>query len=267
MDLTFVTCHNCNAEILSDSIYCHKCGRSIRGETVCPKCGLRQSISNNKCTECDTSLLLYKHKKIQSTKYEKGTINYSNNQQKSLILIISIAAILMFFGVGFLVYFLSAKDESLDIKHNVENTESFIPPQDIMDYNVLIEEYLTDLEENPDDIHIMIDLANTYFDKGDFNLAINWYNKILEKDMNNINVMVDLGVSYYNSHQDDKAIETFKKILQIESEHQTAYYNLGIISASQGDNEQAKTYWKKCIEIDPDESIARTAMRQLGKLK
>ncbi|MDQ7787140.1 MAG: tetratricopeptide repeat protein [Thermodesulfovibrionales bacterium] len=87
------------------------------------------------------------------------------------------------------------------------------------------------VRQNPQDVHVWVQLGNMLMDTHSYQEAIDAYQKSLELDPKNINVRVDMGTCYRNIGQPQKAVEEYKKALAIDPDHINAHRNLGVVAA------------------------------------
>ena len=95
-----------------------------------------------------------------------------------------------------------------------------------------------------------------FMSNGEFNEAISLINPILEDHPNNIILMLDLAYSYANLSRYDKAIELYTNIIELAPENSSGYTGLGFIYRKQGKNEVAIKEFTKGILYAPDNAIA-----------
>lgn len=140
-------------------------------------------------------------------------------------------------------------------------------------------------ELEPNNIDIIINLANANDELGNYDLAIDGYNKALEKDSKNALIYNNRGFSYFHKGEYEKALndynkaislspklaiakynkeellkllETNEKYQEIIKESETKhidykyYFNLGIQEANLGNTNEALIAYNKSIELKPD---------------
>ena len=107
--------------------------------------------------------------------------------------------------------------------------------------------------ENPEDLEVLRNLGNYYYDDGNYAMAEMFYKKILELNPRDLDVLVDLGTALYYNGKEDEAIEYYQDALQIDPEHKNALFNMGVVKKDMGDNEGAIVAWRRFIEIAGDD--------------
>ncbi len=143
-------------------------------------------------------------------------------------------------------------------------------PQDhpSMEKMTAIQAIKDSLKMAPNDYHLLVRLANNYFDINRFDLAISNYKKALEQNhKQDIEVVIDLGVAYFNSQKLDSALYFMDKALTIDSKHPLALLNKGVILYNLGKIEQAIHIWNKLIRLHPNSTEAHNAQEFVKQAK
>ncbi len=122
------------------------------------------------------------------------------------------------------------------------------------------------LENNPDNVELNIEMGNLLFDLQRFSEAIPYYEKSLKLHPNNPDVMVDLGVSYFYLENYQKARDLFEKALKVQPNHVNALYNLGIIGLRTQQMNLVMDAWGKLMQVAPNSSQAAQASHILDQL-
>lgn len=140
-------------------------------------------------------------------------------------------------------------------------------------------------EIDPENLDVIINLANAKDESGDYDSAIEGYNKALEKDSKNALVYNNRGYSYFHKGEYENALNDYNKALmlspklkiaqynkdellkllkedekyksiikQSEDEHidYRYYFNLGIQESNLGNYNEAMTAYNKVISMKPD---------------
>ncbi|QEE15343.1 tetratricopeptide repeat protein [Promethearchaeum syntrophicum] len=101
-----------------------------------------------------------------------------------------------------------------------------------------------------------LDRISEFMSNGEFNEAISLINPILEEYPNNIILMLDLAYSFANLSRFEEAIKLYSKIIELAPENSSGYTGLGFIYRKQGKNEAAIKEFTKGILYAPDNAIA-----------
>jgi len=97
------------------------------------------------------------------------------------------------------------------------------------DYSLKISELKRRLQTNPNDVAILVQLGNTYFDSNMYPESIEAYEKSLALKPGNPNVLTDLGVMYRRNGQPDEAVKRFRLAEAADSMHFQSRMNLGVV--------------------------------------
>ncbi len=154
-----------------------------------------------------------------------------------------------------------------------------------------VERLARDVEKSPDDIDLLIELGNLYYevgmenealatyltvveldsmhvgartnlgslytDMGEFQMAEEQLRKALTFDPENAMVYVNLGTNHYASRKYYEAIEMYRRALAIDPDSAEAHFNLAVAFADAQIFDEAVREWQKVIELDPEGAIAQ----------
>lgn len=140
-------------------------------------------------------------------------------------------------------------------------------------------------ELEPDNLDVIINLANANDELGNYDLAIEGYNKALELDNKNALVYNNRGFSYFHKGEYENALNDYNKALSLSPKLAIAkynkdelieilqddekyseiikksnekhidykyYFNLGIQEANRGNTNEAMTAYNRAIKMKPD---------------
>lgn len=96
-------------------------------------------------------------------------------------------------------------------------------------YSLQISELKRRLESNPNDVGLLVQLGNTYFDSNMYPESIEAYEKSLALKPGNPNVLTDLGVMYRRNGQPGEAVDRFRLAAAADSTHPQSRMNLGVV--------------------------------------
>lgn len=99
----------------------------------------------------------------------------------------------------------------------------------VPDYSLKISELQRRLQNNSNDLGLLVQLGNTYFDGNMYPEAIEAYEKSLALKPGDPNVLTDLGVMYRRNGQSDEAVKRFRIAAQADSTHFQSRMNLGVV--------------------------------------
>jgi len=96
-----------------------------------------------------------------------------------------------------------------------------------------LQEKLSGLEakakENPGDVNVLMDLAETYLYASKADQAVKIYEQVLALDPNNAEARIDIATIYYYSSKNDQAISQLKELINKDPNNQSAHYLYGIV--------------------------------------
>jgi tetratricopeptide (TPR) repeat protein len=85
------------------------------------------------------------------------------------------------------------------------------------------------LQTSPDDVGLMVQMGNTYFDGERWPDAREWYERALELRPDNPNVLTDLAIVYRNLHMHDESLAKLRRAIEIDPDHWQAWYNTVVV--------------------------------------
>ena len=97
------------------------------------------------------------------------------------------------------------------------------------DYSLQVNELKRRLQTNPNDVALLVQLGNTYFDSNMYPESIEAYEKSLALKPGNPNVLTDLGVMYRRNGQSDEAVKRFRLAAAADPMHFQSRMNLAVV--------------------------------------
>ncbi len=141
-------------------------------------------------------------------------------------------------------------------------------------------DYLTRLENNPNDTASLIGMANFYYDQnrrsqaaGDAGSAstfaiqgLRYYAKYLALNPSDLNARADYAALLFYNGQSDEAIREAQQVLATDPNNISALYNLGIFywQSNRQDLQQAAAQFRKVIGLVKDDAEQQGVYRQAG---
>ena len=136
------------------------------------------------------------------------------------------------------------------------------------DYTLKISELRRQLQKNPNDVGLLVQLGNTYFDSNRYEESIEAYRKALALEPKNPDVLTDLGIMYRRNGQPEEAVESFRKAALLSPTHPQSRMNLGIVLFYDlGDPEGARKALEDFIEVSGDSSEAQNARALIAQIE
>jgi cytochrome c-type biogenesis protein CcmH/NrfG len=119
-------------------------------------------------------------------------------------------------------------------------------------YTLQISELKRRLKTNSNDVGLLVQLGNTYFDSNMYPESIAAYEKALALKPGNPNVLTDLGVMYRRNGQSDEAVFRFKEAMKADATHLQSRMNLGIVYLYDfNDTFNARAVFEDALRISP----------------
>ena len=154
--------------------------------------------------------------------------------------------------------------------------ESFV--KQIEDYKAGIGTFTSvkkELEEDPDDVHLLFEVAERYYSRGKFAEAINHYEKVFWYDQWNEKrksdrAIRDIGILYLKNKKFDKAIDQFQRMMDTYPNSDLvpdAFVYKGYVYQKWGKKEKAISMYESFIEQYPNSEDVEWAQEQIEKLK
>ena len=125
------------------------------------------------------------------------------------------------------------------------------------------------LQKSPNDVEVLRQLADTYYQGGDFATAGTFFDKIITIDAKNVNALLGRGATAYNVGDATLAEKDWKQVIALDPKNVDAHYYLGFmyLDSASPDLDKVKAEWNKVIELAPDSDIAKTIKQHLGSLE
>ena len=160
-------------------------------------------------------------------------------------------------GVGFLVQSALAQKPDFNVVPTFEKHVALIQKgislHDEGDYDGAIEAYRRVLDENPDDISALYELAFTYFKKKDYTNCIRtaksgteYFSELLA------HFYVVWGSCLDESGKPNKAVKIYRSALRQSPTDHLLHYNLAVTYKNLGKSKEAVRHFKKAIDNNPN---------------
>ncbi len=162
---------------------------------------------------------------------------------------------------SFVGYFLRESSPSKHTKSDATNTASMAiaagqqPSQEQMRHMADSQAgpLLNELRNAPDNIALLAQVGNIYYDTQQYQEAIRYYDRALRIDPKNCNVRTDMATAFFYLGDSDRAISELQTSLKYEPKHGPTLYNLGMIKwQGKGDASGAVASWEELLREVPD---------------
>lgn len=181
----------------------------------------------------------------------------STRFQRDMIFAMKTMFMPILFGsmMGFLATYLLVRDRDMGplvIRGVADGTMTIAPDVGFEEERAMIAELQSRLEQDPQDLLLLSDLANLHFTVQDFPAAITYYRRSLEIVPDNVNLRTDLGTALYYSARLTEALAEFERVLELEPGHPQMLFNMGVVLLeTRNDTEGAIALWQRLIDLNP----------------
>ncbi len=260
-------CKNCNSSLPENAKFCPNCGEAASEQTIiCKNCNKENPAQAKFCKSCGSALAKKSKapapKKTQPPRERPLYLN-------PYFLIMAIALLAMIIATYYNFNLIDsgnrntpAQDVTQNQNDNQQQMPQTAPPPD----PELIEETANQLEQDPNNVQLNIQMGNLLFDSQKFEEAIPYYNNALKVEPNNPDVIVDLGVCYFNLEDYNKAKDLFEQALDKNPNHVNALYNLGVVAVRLREMDVLMESWSKLVEVAPGSPQAAQASQILDEI-
>ena len=126
---------------------------------------------------------------------------------------------------------------------------------------VVTSEQLATLEglakEHPDNLEVLVSLADAYAQQGNANAAVETYQKALVLDPQNVDLLMSSGAQWQRLGNFAQAKDTYLRAVAVNDKLPVLYYNLGIAYNELGQLDQSAQAYQKAIALDPSYSDSK----------
>ncbi len=123
------------------------------------------------------------------------------------------------------------------------------------------------LQQNPNDLAAIVNLANLYFDAGKYAQAVGYYKRALALDPDNPDTRTDYATALHGENHDLESLAQLQMVLDKRPQFPEALFNEGIVANAIGRRTQAVSAFKAFLRVSPHDQRAgdaRTALQNLG---
>ena len=237
---------------MKPKIVCTQCGSSLtRTDMVCPACGVTVDWGG---TIPAVETVSYKDTPKKEIRENKSQNKYGTLSSYSIFGVVAVIA------VAVIVYaVLVEKRTGADVAQQKVSQPMSAP----MDLPSDIQELENSVAANPDDMSLMLQLANSLHDRLFYEKAIPYYKAYLVMNPKDANARVDLGICYKELGNFTAAENEMKTALHYVPNHLNAHFNLGIVYLSEGNIQESNIWFKRTVALDPNSEVGKRAQQLL----
>jgi cytochrome c-type biogenesis protein CcmH/NrfG len=112
---------------------------------------------------------------------------------------------------------------------------------------------LEQLKADPNNVALLNELGNIYYDSKQYPTAIEYYSRSLKLQPKDADVRTDMATAYWFTGDADTAISEFNKSLSYEPSKSNTLFNLGIVKwQGKHDAQGAVAAWQKLLDTNPN---------------
>ncbi len=234
---------------MQPKILCGHCGGELQwSDASCKSCGV--AVEWQKNSDVVASTVTQRQSFHSSKSLEKRNTSKMFSSQLIFGIIIGIAVSL----VGYEIF--------LDKRTSIEPANAQPAAANVQAMQQ-IQDLEKQLQANPKNSSVELELANLFHDNMMWDKAIAHYKSYLIMNPTDANAHVDLGICYKESNNLPEAKKQMLEALSIEPKHVLAHFNLGIVTLAEGNLEESNTWFKKTIELAPNSDVGKRAQQLL----
>lgn len=133
----------------------------------------------------------------------------------------------------------------------------------IQHYRTLL---LKQIEETPDDVRVIYQMAQLYRDEGNLELAKGHFEKAAQNDPSYKNPYRELGLLMVRQKKPAQAENYFKQAVKEKPNDLSSWNNLAIVFIAQGKLQEAKLIFEQQLQKHPDRTELRRNLDELNKV-
>ncbi len=112
---------------------------------------------------------------------------------------------------------------------------------------------LASLNSNPNDVQLLTQVGNIYYDSNQFPKAVEYYGRALKVHPEDVNVRTDMGTAYWYMGDADRALAEFEKSLSYQPTYPQTLFNMGMVKwQGKKDPKGAVEAWEKLLKNNPN---------------
>ncbi len=112
---------------------------------------------------------------------------------------------------------------------------------------------LEQLKSQPNNVELLANIANFYYDARQYDDAIHYYQQVLKLQPENVDVRSDMATAYWYKNDPDTAIKEFDTVLTYSPGHANSLFNLGVVKwQGKMDPKGAIEAWETLLKLNPN---------------
>ena len=239
-------------------ILCAHCSTPLQpGNQFCSSCGVAIDWSEETASGSQTNLRKESKKLRLDEKILRTKESSTSWLFNSILGVVVIAALAV---IGHEFFF--------DKGSNTGSTQH-VPPQpvtmtrEMAQKQAEIQALERDVASHPNDMTLILQLANILHDGLFYERAIPYYKRFLAKNPVDADARVDMGICFKELGNYSEAKKEMKEALKYVPKHLHANFNLGVVCLSEGNFQEANEWFKKTVALDPASEVGKRAQQLL----
>jgi cytochrome c-type biogenesis protein CcmH/NrfG len=115
-----------------------------------------------------------------------------------------------------------------------------------------VEPLLAQLKARPNDVELLVQIGNQYYDGHLYGKAIEFYKQALSRRPDDVDVRTDMGTAIWYSGDAEGAIREYEASLKYQPTHAQTLFNMGIVKwQGKHDPKAALESWQKLLATNP----------------
>ena len=135
------------------------------------------------------------------------------------------------------------------------------------DFELAIRLFKRLLQEFPDNLELLHELATTYIRSEQDEQALSIYQQILQKDQNDYAAHIGLGGIYRRTSRFEESVEVLKRALSLDGDSVQTFYTLGFTFKQMGRFDDALECFDHVIEQNPGDILAYNHLGSIYSLR
>jgi len=265
-----VICQKCQTELPADAKFCTECGASVEPSNQCSNCGANIREDASFCHNCG-ELVAESEAEAVSSASESATESqqsWLNRYGAFLFIPIFAGIVVILFWVNREPEPVDANANQMSSQQN--EAPSMAMMQDVHNTLERLKEQVAEDSTNVgamDSLAMMYSIAGSH-DKAReyYDMQRRYYERQLQEDPDNNSIKVELAKSYYATQNTKEAVDLLNEVLSEEPTHAFALFYLASIHEQLQHKEMAGELWQKIVDNYPGTEMAQVAEQRIHEL-
>jgi len=187
-------------------------------------------------------------------------------QTRNIAFVIIGIIVLVVVGLG--GYFMGSSGSRTTVSETNQAPGAGGYSQEAVDFSAIVGDLKAELAKKPDDVELIIQLGDAYFEQRNFAEAVTYYKRSLKLKEGDANIYNDLGLSMHYIGNSAEGLSYIEKGIEKSPFNQRIWLTKGFLLAyGVGDLDAARAAWEKARAIDPESGIGKAAADYLAQIE